>query len=113
VNNGSVAPLVVEAAPLAPAVAALADEEQVFGCQITELKAGGAAQKAGLLVGDVILAVGDTPTPDYAALRAALESAGSEVEAVFLNKENGEVERIVLHPVGSLIGATVEEVQVR
>lgn len=43
------------------------------GVYITHVEEGSAAQKAGLYTGDIILAVGDTPTPDQQTLQDLLK----------------------------------------
>jgi hypothetical protein len=89
------------------------DDGPVYGMKITELDDEGTAAKEGLLVGDVILAINGQATPNFDEVRSALEKTGDKAEVIFLNKDNGKVERIVLRPVESRIGASVEAVQVR
>ena len=43
------------------------------GVYITHVEEGSVAQKAGLYTGDIILAVGDTPTPDQQTLQDLLK----------------------------------------
>lgn len=43
------------------------------GVYITHVEEGSAAQKAGLFTGDIILEVGDTPTPDQQTLQDLLK----------------------------------------
>lgn len=44
------------------------------GVYITHVEDGSAAQKAGLFIGDIILAVGDAPTPDQQTLQTLLDA---------------------------------------
>ena len=60
--------------------------EQTSGLIMLAVEAGGAAEKAGILIGDVLLAIDDKPTLDPADLQAALRSkqAGDAVKAKLL-----------------------------
>jgi S1-C subfamily serine protease len=49
--------------------------EQVTGLLVSSVQAGSAAEAAGLLLGDVLLKLGDALLTDAAALQAALEDA--------------------------------------
>ena len=40
-------------------------DQSLYGCQITALSKGGNAAQEGLVVGDIILSVNNTPTPDF------------------------------------------------
>jgi hypothetical protein len=88
-----------------------AEAAPVYGMRVT-LVADGPAQDAGMLVGDVILSVNGTPTPDFASLRAALEGSGDEAEFVIVNVENGAVERMNVGVVETRIRASAEQVRV-
>jgi serine protease Do len=103
----------VEVAATVETNTAPADDGPVYGMKITELDHEGTAAKEGLLVGDVILAINGQATPNFEEVRSALEKTGNKAEVIFLNKDNGKVERIVLRPVETRIGASVEAVQVR
>jgi hypothetical protein len=83
----------------------------LFGMEIRELAAG-AARKKGMKVGDIIMAVNGTATPDLESLQTALQESGSQAEVDFINVDSSEVERITLSPVNARIGATVQQVQV-
>jgi hypothetical protein len=85
--------------------------EAGFGMAIRELNAG-TARKQGMKVGDIIMSVNGTSTPDFDSLRSALVQGGSRAEVDFINVDNGELERITLNPSGGAIGASVEQVQV-
>lgn len=52
------------------------------GVYITHVEDGSAAQKAGLYTGDIILAVGDTPTPDQQTLQNLLNALPQGKEVV-------------------------------
>ena len=62
-------------------------DETVDGAVVTSLKSGGAAAKAGLEVGDVIVRVGDKQVTDASELDAAL--AGDKNTALLLVNRNG------------------------
>src|SRR5205823_636115 len=79
--------------------------EPVYGMKITQLD-DGVAKAAGLRIGDVILQVNGAATPTFDALKAALQADG-EVEVIFLNSENGKVEKMMLTPDNGLIGVSV------
>jgi serine protease Do len=59
---------------LTPQLAQYFGVKQGKGVLVSEVDAGGAAQKAGLKAGDVIVRVGDTEVDSVAALRRALSS---------------------------------------
>ncbi len=92
---------------------AQAEEEAAYGLKIIDLDAKGSAAREGLQVGDVILAINGQPTPSYEQLRPAVERGGPRADVLFLNKDNGQMERIVLRPVDGRIGVTIDEVRVR
>jgi len=116
-DSGDVVPPVVpNAGALPPPVQTdppPAEEEPLYGMKITDMDPKGSAYQEGLRVGDVILAVNGQPTPVFENLRAALQAGGSRADVVFLNKDNGKVERVIVRPVDTRIGVTVEEVRVQ
>ena len=57
----------------------LGEECRRSGLVIAAVRAGGAADRAGLLVGDVILGVGDEPLADAGPLLRAVARAGAAV----------------------------------
>jgi hypothetical protein len=85
--------------------------EASFGMVVRELHAG-TARKQGMKVGDIIMSINGTATPDYDALRSALVDSGSQAEVDFINVDNGELERITLSPTRGAIGASVEQIEV-
>lgn len=87
------------------------DPDAVYGLEILELEKG-PALAARMKVGDIIMAVNGTPTPDFESLRAALEASGPRAEFEFINVDNGELERTELAVVDTRIGAEVQQVVV-
>jgi S1-C subfamily serine protease len=68
----------VAAQPVEAALPATAPAEppaRQRGLLVTQLSDGGPAERAGLLIGDILLAVGDRPTPSIDELQAALAAA--------------------------------------
>lgn len=79
-----------------------------IGMKITELTEGGAAKKAKLRVGDIIMSVGGKRVRDYNELRAALEKANGPVDMVIINSDLGQSQTISITPeAGGIIGASV------
>jgi len=60
-----------------------------------------------LRVGDVIVGVGNTRTQTFAELQAALAAVKEEIDIIFINGENGEVEKLPIKPIDGKIGASV------
>lgn len=77
------------------------------GLRITGLKDGGVAKQVDLRVGDVILGVGSTRTQTFEELQAALAAAKDDTEIIFINGENGKVEKLPIRPVEGKIGVGV------
>jgi len=77
-----------------------------WGLLIDEVVPGGAAKKADLHRGDVIIGVGTTRTQTFEELQKALSGSGS-LEVVFLNAENRKMEKVRLTPVDGKIGVAV------
>jgi serine protease Do len=65
------------------AAAADGEAERQRGLLVTALSEGGPAERAGLLIGDIVLAVGQSPTRSIDELQAALSAAaiGQALEA--------------------------------
>lgn len=82
------------------------------GMRIEELL-NGTARDQGMKVGDIIVSLNGQATPDFDALRAALEASGPQADVDFINVDNGQLERIVLQPEDTRIGATVDQVEVQ
>ena len=76
------------------------------GLKITDLY-DGSAKKADLRAGDVILGVGKTRTRTFEELQAALAESKGDVDLIFLNSENGKVEKLPLKPLDGKIGVGV------
>jgi hypothetical protein len=102
-----------EAAPPADSGAAPGGEDAVYGVKVIDLVPQGSAAREGLQVGDVILAINGQATPSYEHVRPAVQRRADRADVVFLNKDNGKVERIILHPVDGLIGVIMDDVRVR
>jgi len=76
------------------------------GQRITDVT-DGPAKSADLRPGDVILGVGKTRTQTFEELQAALAAAKGEVDIVFINGEDGKVEKLPVKPVDGKIGIAV------
>jgi len=81
-----------------------------WGLKVTQVMDGGAAKKADLRPGDIILGVGQTRTQTLGELQQALASARGQVEVVFINNENKKIEKIPVMPADGKIGVAVEPV---
>lgn len=101
-------PVVVNLQENEPAVQppAQADPEPTgpTAVQLTEVTARSAAARAGIQVGDVIVAVGGKRIGTPAELTAALKAAGDEVEVTYLNPEDGKLETKTLKVTAGGIG---------
>jgi hypothetical protein len=100
------APTLVPGDPNSPDVPATGREK---GMKITNLSADGPAAKALLRNGDIILGVGNTRVQSLQELRSALAPLKGDAEIVFINSENGKVEKLSVKLADGKIGATVEE----
>jgi membrane-associated protease RseP (regulator of RpoE activity) len=81
------------------------------GMKITNLIADGAAAKGSLRNGDIILSVGTTRTSNFDELRSALSSVNGTADIVFINGENGKLEKLPIKVADGKIGVAVQEVQ--
>jgi hypothetical protein len=81
------------------------------GLRITDIIDGGTAKTADLRAGDVILGVGKTRTRTFEELQKALAASKDEVDIVFINGENGKVEKLPVKPVDGKIGVAVVPIQ--
>lgn len=75
-----------QAVPLPQTLRERLNLEQTSGLILLNVEAGGAAEAAGILIGDILLAIDDKPTLDPADLQAALrgKQAGNAVKAKLL-----------------------------
>ncbi len=75
--------------PLFPSLAERYGLAQRTGLEIWDILPDGPAHRAGLREDDVLLSVGDQPTPDLSALERALKSRrpGSTLDVVFLRED--------------------------
>lgn len=74
------------------------DSEQTSGLMILTVEAEGAAEKAGILIGDVLVAIDETPTLEPADVQTALwgKEAGNTVKAkIFRGGELREIEIVL------------------
>jgi S1-C subfamily serine protease len=78
-----------------------------IGMQIIDVIEGGAAKKADLRQNDVILGVEDRRVNSFEELQSALAQATGEVNIIFINGENGKLERLPVAPVKGKIGVAV------
>lgn len=81
-----------------------------WGLKVTQVMDGGAARKADLRAGDIILGVGQTRTQTLSELQQALASARGKVDLVFINQDNKKIEKIPVTPADGKIGVAVEPV---
>jgi len=66
-------------------------DQEVTGTVVTDLKQGGAADKAGLEVGDVIVEVGSTPVATAAELDAALAGTQTRSALLLVNRHGDSI----------------------
>jgi len=81
-----------------------------WGLKVTQVMEGGAAKKADLRPGDIILGIGQTRTQTLSELQQALASARGQAELVFINQDNKKIEKIPVTPTDGKIGVAVEPV---
>jgi hypothetical protein len=82
------------------------------GMKITSLIEDGTAAKGSLRVGDIILSVGTTRTSTFDELRSALGTVNNnQADVVFINGENGKLEKLPIKVADGKIGVAVQEVQ--
>jgi membrane-associated protease RseP (regulator of RpoE activity) len=75
--------------PVAPGSAATLNIDSDRGLVVSSVVAGGAAAKAGIVKGDVLLSVDGTPVNSLADLTAAVNSAASHHSAEFEMSRDG------------------------
>ncbi|MBM3979163.1 MAG: PDZ domain-containing protein [Planctomycetes bacterium] len=80
--------------------------------QLTEVTARSSAARAGIQVGDVIVAVGGKRISTPAELTAALKAAGDEAEVMYVNPEDGKFETKKLKVTEGSIGVKGKAVAV-
>jgi len=83
------------------------------GLRIDDVVPGGAAKKADLRRGDVIIGVGTTRTQSFEELQKALAANSGNLEIVFLNPESRKMEKASVTPVDGKIGVMVVPVMLR
>jgi C-terminal processing protease CtpA/Prc len=82
-----------------------------YAMMIVELADDGAAARADLRVGDVLVMVGAKRVESLEDVKDALTLAkGEKVEVVFVNAENSKLERLAVKPDGVRIGVRIEPV---
>jgi membrane-associated protease RseP (regulator of RpoE activity) len=84
-----------------------------IGMRILDLIDGGVAKQVDLRPNDVILGVDDRQINSFDELQAALAQAKGEVNIIFINGENGRLERLPLTPVNGKIGVVVGPIKLR
>jgi hypothetical protein len=87
------------------------DSSGETGLQITEVLEGGTAKQADFRAGDVILGVGKNRTRTFEELKAALAASKDDVDIIFINGEDGKVEKLPVKPIEGKIGVAVVPVQ--
>lgn len=85
-----------QAVPLSESLREKLDLKQSSGLMLLTVEANGPADKAGVLIGDVLLSIDDKPTLEPADVQAALwgREAGSTINARFLR--GGELKEIAI-----------------
>jgi serine protease Do len=68
------------------------------GLVVTSVVEGSPAERGGLFIGDVILAIGETPTERMEDLRSALDETAIDAEVSTQLLRAGEEKRLVLVP---------------
>lgn len=63
----------------------------MMGQQITQVAQGGAAQKAGLETGDIIVAVNGNPVQNQQVLKQSIQNSGSQMWLKVVNVRNGQL----------------------
>lgn len=97
-SNGSAARpylgIGTQAVPLSPSLRERLNLEQSSGLIMLTVEADGAAEKAGILIGDILLSIENQPTTEPSDVQAALRerSAGDAVKAKLLR--GGELKEI-------------------
>jgi len=84
-----------------------------YGLKIQEVIEGGAAKAADLRANDIIVGVNKLRVQTYEELRLALSIAGAEADIIFLNGENGKLERLPVKIEDGRIGVSVVPIKVR
>jgi len=93
-------------------VQAAAIGSQEWGMKVTELKANGAAARADLRVGDIIVAVAGKRVQSFDELASALAERNTATEFVFVNSENNKLEKMNITPANGKLGIATEAVVV-
>ena len=84
-----------------------------WGLRVEEVTAGGAAQKADLRKGDIIIGIGKTRTETFEELQHALAVSKGTVEMTFHNTESNRMEKIRITPNNGKIGVSVVPVELQ
>jgi membrane-associated protease RseP (regulator of RpoE activity) len=100
------------AGPLSGDGPGVALPEQI-GMRIINVIDGGAAKKADLRQNDVILGVEDRRVNSFEELQSALAQATGEVNIIFINGENGKLERLPVTPINGKIGVAVAPIHLK
>jgi S1-C subfamily serine protease len=82
-----------------------------FGLRITEIDPG-PAQKAGLKVGDVIVAVGEFRVQSFEDLRQLVQSASGDLVVTYWNNAAGKLQTVTVSPVEKRIGISVVAIEI-
>ena len=99
--------IVADDVPVQPANVA----QYEYGLQVSNVL-DGAAKKANLQTGDIILGIGKTRTQSFEELQQALADSKGPTEVVFINHENKKVEKLAITPVDGKIGVAVDPIDV-
>jgi S1-C subfamily serine protease len=105
--GSSTLPLPLSLDPIPSTVPELLQQMQTrTGMKIVDVFEG-AAKKADLRPGDVILAIGNVRVHSFEDMQTALAQTRGEADIIFVNRDNGRLERLRLTPVAGKIGVSV------
>jgi membrane-associated protease RseP (regulator of RpoE activity) len=100
-------PRVSETSP--PPLATPPNNGRETGLRITNLEDKGPAATGLLRVGDTILGVNETRVRNFDDLRSALTPLNGNAQIIFINGENGKLEKLSIKIANGHLGASVEE----
>jgi V8-like Glu-specific endopeptidase/tetratricopeptide (TPR) repeat protein len=83
------------------------------GLKIADITDEGAAKKAGLNAGDIIVNIGSKRVRSFDELAAALATTKGAVEIVIIKSESGKRETFSVTPLAGKIGVSVDPVEVK
>ena len=81
-----------------------------WGMKVTQVAPAGAAAKANLRAGDIILTANGKRTQSFDDLTAALAGQNEPIDIVMINGENNKLEKLRIVPANGKIGVATESV---